>query len=115
VLAGRRVPYKNCQLYYELAERQDAMEREYSRVRSQRPIRSVLLEAWCETYCKFISIGTFAREVALFSYHSKAKEIVILQQCLGVEHSSGKVGEVDTSERVHSTRVSSNAVEVEML
>jgi len=91
------------------------MKREYSRVRSQRPIRSVLLEAWCETYWKFVSIRTFAREVAPFSYHSEAEQVVILQQIFGVEHSSGKIGEVHTGERVHSAGVASNAIEVEML
>ena len=53
--------------------------------------------------------------MASLTYHSKAEEIIVFQQCFRIEHSSGKIGEVYTSERVHSACVASNTIEVEML
>lgn len=49
------------------------------------------------------------------SYHGETKQIVVLKQSSGIEHSSGKIGDVHTSKRVHSAGIASNTVEVEVL
>lgn len=49
------------------------------------------------------------------SYHGEAKQVIVLKQGSGIEYSSGKIGDVHSSERVNSAGIASNAVEVEVL
>lgn len=49
------------------------------------------------------------------SYHGEAKQVIVLKQGSGVKYSSGKIGDVHSSERVNSASIASNTVEVKML
>ena len=42
------------------------------------------MEALSDTYYEILSIDNYARRMASVTYHSKAEEVVVFQQCLGI-------------------------------